>query len=133
MKNDGRIRAATFWALLVVGTISVKAATPTNWDAAAQSWWAHVQYLADDNLKGRYTGSAGFKLATEYVEKQFRAAGLQPAGTAGFSQEVKFDVFRLDPSHTSWELETDGQRTPVQLGTDALVHAYEGAGESVDA
>jgi Peptidase family M28 len=131
MKNDAKIKIGMFSILLVLGVIATKATTSTDWDAAAKSWWAHVQYLADDKLEGRHTGSAGFQLATQYVQDQFREAGLKPAGTNGYLQPVAFDVFRLDSAHTSWELETDGQRTSVQLGTDALIHAYEGAGGAV--
>ncbi len=40
----------------------------------------HVSYLADDKLEGRATGSAGEKLAYEYIIKQFIEIGLEPAG-----------------------------------------------------
>jgi Peptidase family M28 len=124
-------------AMVVIGVIVAAGAaatqTPTNWDAAAKSWWAHVQYLADDKLEGRHTGSAGFKLAAEYVEKQFRDAGLKPAGTNGYFQEVAFDVVRLNEGGTNWEIERDGQRIPVQLGTDALVRAHVEGDGRVDA
>jgi Peptidase family M28 len=133
MKNAKGMKIGMFSMLLVLGAIGAKATTSTDWDAAAKRWWAHVQYLADDKLAGRHTGSAGFELATQYVENQFREVGLKPAGTNGYLQPVAFDVFRLDPTHTSWELETNGQRSSVELGADALIHAYEGAGGAVDA
>jgi len=34
---------------------------------AGKSWWAHVQYLASDQLAGRETGSKGYEAAADYV------------------------------------------------------------------
>src|ERR1039457_4352410 len=34
-------------------------------------WWSHVQYLADDKLEGRDTGSAGHRKAAAYVAGEF--------------------------------------------------------------
>lgn len=46
-------------------------------------WWSHVQYLADDKLEGRNTGSAGYRKAAAYVAGEFERAGLNlPARTA---------------------------------------------------
>jgi hypothetical protein len=129
-----KARKSAIWmaAALVAGGVCAATDTQTDWDAAGKSWWAHVQYLADDKLEGRHTGSAGFKLAAAYVEGQFREAGLKPAGTKGFEQEVAFDVVRLDEAGSSWEVERNGQRTAIQLGTDALIRATKGAGGPVD-
>ncbi|MEE9391689.1 MAG: M28 family peptidase [Planctomycetota bacterium] len=43
----------------------------------------HVFRLASEEMGGRMTGSAGGKLATEYVADKFRELGLLPAGNAG--------------------------------------------------
>ncbi len=44
---------------------------------------ASVTYLASDKLEGRRTGTAGEKLAYEYIVKQFKKAGLKPSGENG--------------------------------------------------
>ena len=36
----------------------------------------HIGYLADDKLEGRRTGTAGEKLAYEYISTQFKNAGI---------------------------------------------------------
>ncbi|MBC7886839.1 MAG: M28 family peptidase [Ferruginibacter sp.] len=41
---------------------------------------AHVNYLADDKLEGRRTGSNGEKGAYEYISNEFKKAGLVPKG-----------------------------------------------------
>ncbi len=41
---------------------------------------SHVEFLADDLLEGRDTGSRGHEIAARYVASQFEAAGLVPGG-----------------------------------------------------
>jgi aminopeptidase YwaD len=43
----------------------------------------HIGYLADDKLEGRRTGTAGEKLAYEYIKAEFTKIGLQPKGDNG--------------------------------------------------
>ncbi|MEO6719707.1 MAG: hypothetical protein ABIN67_05035, partial [Ferruginibacter sp.] len=43
----------------------------------------HINYLADDKLEGRRTGTNGEKLAYEYIGKQFTDAGFEPKGENG--------------------------------------------------
>jgi hypothetical protein len=121
---------------LLVGSLflfSWVSAALTDWDTAGKRWWAHVQYLADDKLEGRGTGTPGFRLASEYVESQFKAAELQPGGTKGFFQDVQFDRLQLDEAASSWKLEADGKQTEVELGTDAILSARSAADEAVTA
>jgi len=126
-----KVRCALIPAtLLLLSWVSVAV---EDWNAAGNSWWAHVQYLADDKLEGRRPGSTGFNLAAQYVENQFKTAGLHPAGTEGFLQEVKFDVLQLDEASSSWKLATDGSETEVQLGSDAIVSAHSGGADAVAA
>src|SRR5580704_5181454 len=58
-------------------------------------WWSHVQYLADDKLEGRNTGSAGHRQAAAYVAGEFERAGLKPAGVQGYIQPVGFHTRQL--------------------------------------
>jgi len=52
-------------------------------EARGKAWWAHVQVLADDSMRGRMTGSPDFLRAAAYVVRRFRAYGLEPAGVGG--------------------------------------------------
>jgi hypothetical protein len=113
--------------------LSLAGLAATDWDAAGKSWWAHVQYLADDKLEGRGTGTAGFTLAAQYVENQFKEAGLQPAGTENFLQPVAFDSLQLDETASSWKLEKNGTEINIELGTDAILSAHVEAGDPVNA
>jgi hypothetical protein len=87
---------------------------------AQQRWWSHVQYLADDSLEGRDTGSVGHRKAVDYVAKQFAAAGLRPAGDADtYLQTVTFNSRRVLEERSSLALERNGKLTALTLGDDA--------------
>ena len=46
----------------------------------------HIQFLADDKLEGRRTGTNGEELAMQYISKQFKEIGLIPKGTESYPQ-----------------------------------------------
>lgn len=46
----------------------------------------HINFLADDKLEGRRTGSAGEKLAYQYIETEFKKAGLLAYNSDGYIQ-----------------------------------------------
>ncbi|MBD0257399.1 MAG: peptidase M28, partial [Cytophagales bacterium] len=57
---------------------------------------AHVQYLADDRLRGRLPGTEGYQLAVDYVTGQLREMGVEPAGENGtYLQRVRLRNARL--------------------------------------
>ncbi len=50
---------------------------------------SHVQYLADDQLEGRLTGSKGEELAMQYLIQQYQQMGIEAKGTNGYVQEFE--------------------------------------------
>ena len=86
--------------------------------ADGKLWWSHVQFLADDNIEGRNTGSPGFLKAVQYVESQFEKLGLKPAGTSGYLQPINFESRTL--SEPSIELVREGNAEPVPAGEASL-------------
>ena len=55
----------------------------------------HIEFLADDALEGRMTGSAGAKRAAEHIKTQFAQLNLKPIGDAGsYFQEFEFTAGR---------------------------------------
>lgn len=66
----------------------------------------HINYLADDKLEGRRTGSAGEKLAAEYISSQFQQIGLTPKGTHLFLQ--RFEVYDGKQIGAKTRLEIEG-------------------------
>lgn len=83
-----------------------------------QSWWEHVQVLADDNMEGRYTGSEGLKRAQTYVVSQLKEAGLTPAGSQGFIQPVSMDSRQMDEGSSSAYLFKNGRSNELKQGED---------------
>src|SRR6476469_4057061 len=81
-------------------------------DDAGARWWAHVSFLANDDLQGRDTGSDGHKKAAAYVAAQFKAAGLAPAGTSGYLQPVQFTSRTIVEAQSSLALVRDGKVDP---------------------
>ncbi|MGH8285136.1 MAG: M28 family peptidase, partial [Steroidobacteraceae bacterium] len=82
--------------------------------------WGHVKILAADDMEGRRTGSAGHRRAAEYVAAQFRRAGLDPGGSAGFLERVDLVERRIDEARSSLTLVQDGAIRPLTLGEDAI-------------
>ena len=69
----------------------------------------HIDMLASDAFEGRAPGTAGERRTIDYIAEQWRARGLEPAGTdGGWFQRVPL-VERAPQSHeTRW---TAGERT----------------------
>jgi len=72
----------------------------------------HIGFLADDKLEGRRTGSAGEKLAYDYISKQFEAAGLAAKGENGtYIQD--FDVYEGKQVNPATMLSINGNKLTV--------------------
>jgi Zn-dependent M28 family amino/carboxypeptidase len=103
-------------------------------EAKGKQWWAHVQYLADDSMKGRLTGSEEYLKAAAYVVEKFKSDGLRPAGVDGtFYQPVRFDVQRVLQDQSSMSLVAEGTTTTLVLGEDAILGARLAQPKSVNA
>jgi hypothetical protein len=71
--------------------------TPRSDRPSRASIQAHLNFLADDFLRGRDTGSPEYEIAARYVASQFRSLGLEPAGDDGsFLQSVPLRRTQLD-------------------------------------
>lgn len=71
--------------LLLAGCSAPKNIAKTD-TQTADNIKAHIQYLADDKLEGRRTGTPGEELAMNYISNQFKAIGLLPKGTEYYPQ-----------------------------------------------
>jgi hypothetical protein len=100
--------------------MSLDAQQPAQKHFDGQTWWNHVKVLADDNMEGRETGSAGLRRAEAYIVEQLTRAGLQPAGSQGFYQSVQIIERRIDETHSSAALVRAGKAEPLLLGEDAF-------------
>ncbi|MGE0464004.1 MAG: M28 family metallopeptidase [Vicinamibacterales bacterium] len=85
----------------------------------ASRWFAHVEMLATDSMRGRETGSPEHRKAADYVADQFQKAGLEPAGTAGYLQPIALRSRRIVEEKSSLALVRRGKAEPVTLGDEA--------------
>jgi Zn-dependent M28 family amino/carboxypeptidase len=71
---------------------------------------ADVKYLASDQLQGRAPGTRGEELTTDYLEAEFKKAGLKPVGARGtYLQPVP--LVRVSTSPKSTLQATKGKET----------------------
>ncbi|MGZ8544426.1 MAG: M28 family peptidase [Flavisolibacter sp.] len=62
---------------------------------------AHIQYLSDDKLQGRRTGTEGERQAAEYISTEFSKLGLTPKGTQSWLQPFEINEGKeISPSTT---------------------------------
>lgn len=112
-----------FLALLFAGCTSQRQSTGSADDVSSHIS-RHIQYLSDDKLEGRRTGTAGEKLAADYITGEFQKAGLQPRGSNGFYQA--FDVSEGREVGSATALSFNG--TALEQGRDFFPLAYSGNG-----
>jgi Zn-dependent M28 family amino/carboxypeptidase len=116
----------------LIATIGVAQGThPANDDEAR--WWRHVTVLADDALEGRQTGSEGYRKAAAYVVSHFEKAGLKPAGSTGFLQDVRFTQRRILEDKSRVGLARDGEEDVLQFGSDVTINLRADLTPSVEA
>lgn len=121
------LRALTFIA--VVTALAAPAARQP-----AERWWAHVAFLASDEMNGRDTGSPEHRKAAEYVAAEFAKAKLEPGGTKGYLQAVPFRSRRIvEPQSSLTLVRSGGSTTPIVLGDEATLSMRIEPAASVEA
>src|SRR5262245_30666447 len=98
-----------------------------------KTWWDYVKVLADDNMEGRETGSAGLRKAEAFVIEQLKKDGLEPAGSNGYYQPVKFESRQIIEKDSSLALVRNGKAQPLTLGDDAIFSTRIDLAPSVEA
>ena len=84
---------------------------------------AHVQFLSDDLMEGRYPGLRGGELAAKYIATQFALDGLKPAGDNGtYFQNINFVGMKAKADETTLTLiASSGSAIPLTYATDYVV------------
>ena len=75
---------------------------------------AHVEFLSDDMLEGRDTGTRGYDIAARYVATRFQSLGLRPGAGGSWFQQVPFAIANLS-----------GEAPRVTIGGRAFTHGRE--------
>ena len=75
---------------------------------------AHIEFLADDLMRGRQPGSPGYNIAANYVSSQFMQMGLLPAGDEGsYLQQVPLRQAFMEPGSAELVLKRGKNNTPL--------------------
>lgn len=126
-------KIASFFTICLILACVAVAQQPAASHFDGQSWWNYVKVLADDNMEGRETGSAGLRKAEAYIVEQLKSDGLEPAGVKGFYQPVKFESRQIIEKDSSLALVHDGKIQPLTLGDDAIFSTRVDLAPSVEA
>jgi len=93
----------------------------------------HLKYLCSENLEGRFTGSQGGKMASEYVAKSFDSFGMEPFSKEnGWFQEFPFfNTANLSPS---CKLDLSGiagtEKERLEINKDWVPMSFSDSGNS---
>lgn len=86
----------------------------------------HIRYLSSDRLKGRAPGTQGSKRAMHYIEKEWRKAGVVPAGERGFQLPFNFTSGVSLSGYNRFKIE--GQRTSFRVKHDFMPLGFSADG-----
>ncbi len=87
----------------------------------------HMQFLADDLLEGRGTGTRGYALAAKYMASEFEGMGLAPAGDkGGYYQSVRYRSARIEGTKTTLAFIRNGKEERESFRTDFIAPADPG-------
>src|SRR3982750_665565 len=79
----------------------------------------HIQFLADDQLEGRRTGTQGEQKAADYIRSQFKQIGLLPKGSTDYYQT--FDINEGKQLNPATYLTIDGKNLSLNKDFFPLV------------
>jgi len=83
---------------------------------------ADLEFLADDALEGRGTGSRGFDLAAKYVRARFQAEGLTSGTRDGkYFQNVALRRTEVEPNASSLVLQANGKTSHLTYNKDFVL------------
>jgi len=100
----------------------------------AKRWWATVTALANDDMRGRQTGSPEHLKAAQYMAAQFHALGLLPGASDGtYLQPVPFIGRRVREAECSLALVFPDHVTPLAMPDDATFGMSIDSADSLDA
>ncbi len=112
------MKSAALVAMAIVVAVRVHATEP---NAATRRWWAHIQALADDSMRGRDTGTPEHRRAQEYVVRHLERNGVKPAGERGFFQTVPLRSYRLRSEQSSAFIADNGPKRTLRWLRDITV------------
>ena len=124
--RTGAVLASLFMLGACANTYNVEAPSTSNEENfpvfSEDRIKADLEFLADDALEGRDTGSRGYRVAANYVAATFKQLGLKPGGNNGsYFQEVPFQKAKLDIDSAKIVIRNADGETVLTAGDDFFV------------
>lgn len=88
-----------------------------------------IQYLASDDLGGRFPGTKGDSLAENYLANAFTSYGLMPAGDDGYRQKFDFISEIKLAQNNSFTLSIGNIKTKYEVGADFYPLSFSSGGK----
>lgn len=111
----------------VLALAAACATTAPDWpegkDESAARFEEHVRTLASDAFMGREAGTQGYQIAVDYLTGEFRALGLEPAGTDDYLQPVPLRATTRKLDGMAFTVEAGGEARELRVLDDYLLDA----------
>jgi acetylornithine deacetylase/succinyl-diaminopimelate desuccinylase-like protein len=124
--------AVTIAAILAITWVGFAGSSPTSAELefSARAFREHVRYLASEKLKGRGNGTEEQRKAAEYIARQFKKAGLEPAGDdrTYFQRFVMTVGAKLGSKNSLASRDATGEK-PLAVGKDFIPFSFSAAGQ----
>jgi len=91
---------------------------------------SHIIFLASDELKGRFSGTAEERIAGDYIQAQFESYGLKPAFSGKWFQEFPFIEKVELTKNNSLSFNADGKEQKLVLNKDFTTIGFSGKAKS---
>lgn len=86
----------------------------------------HINYLASDELEGRFSGSAGERLAGDYIAKEFESYGLKKMFGSSYFQEFDFTSNIELGENNSLSIKTSDGTVDLKINDDFVTAPFSG-------
>ena len=114
-----------FLVLLISGFVFAQK-NPDNPQITSEEIKEHLQYLASDEMKGRFSGSPEAYKAGEYIKEDFQRHGLKAAFAGNFFQEFPFIEKVELTKNNSLSLNVNGESEALKINKDFTTAPFSG-------
>ncbi len=117
-----------YFLLLFIFSIGcvIKGDKDTNPEITKTEIKAHIEFLASDELQGRFTGSEGCREAADYIADEFDNYGLEPLFDGKFLQSFPFISGLELGNKNSLSLEINGDKLSLELEQNFITAPFSG-------
>ena len=117
------------FTVILFTTIICAQQNPINPQITSEEIKEHIRFLASDELKGRFSGTAEERIAGDYIKRDFEINGLKPAFGQSYFQEFPF-IEKIElTENNSLLFEMDGRKKSLDLFKDFITMPFSGKGK----